>query len=294
MALVFDIAGQPDLAKGLRGGLGAEPGELEMRRFPDGESYLRYRSEVAGRDVVLLCSLDRPNGKIADLVFAAAAARDLCARRVGLVAPYLAYMRQDTRFQSGEAVSSVYFGRMLSHWVDWVVTVDPHLHRHASLDEVLSVPSVVAHAAPALARWIAGEIKAPLLVGPDAESGQWVSSVADLAGAPFVVLEKVRRGDRDVRVSLPHVERWRGHTPVLVDDIVSTGRTMIETVRHLRDEGLAAPVCLAVHGLFAGNAYRELLDAGAARIVTTNAVPHESNAIDISALLADAAARMLA
>ncbi|MEO8136821.1 MAG: ribose-phosphate pyrophosphokinase-like domain-containing protein, partial [Betaproteobacteria bacterium] len=77
-----------------------EIGHLALRRFPDGESYVRLLTPVAGCEVVFVTSLDDPDGKTLQLLFVAAAARDLGAQRVGLVAPYLAYMRQDTRFNS--------------------------------------------------------------------------------------------------------------------------------------------------------------------------------------------------
>jgi len=81
------------------------------------------------------------------------------------------------------------------------------------------------HAAPLISDWIRNEVKKPLLIGPDSESEQWVAAVARDAVAPHLVLQKVRHGDRDVEISVPEVARWRDHIPVLVDDIVSTGRT---------------------------------------------------------------------
>lgn len=280
------------LAEPLAAATGAELARLELRRFPDGETYLRYDSSPAERSVVLLCPLDRPDDKFLPLLFAAATARDLGAASVGLVSPYLAYMRQDRRFRPGEAVTSSCFAETLARQIDWLVTVDPHLHRRSALSEIYAVPAVALHAAPLIAAWIRETVVQPLLIGPDAESEQWVAAVARDAGAPHLVLEKTRRGDREVEVSLPEIERWRGHTPVLVDDIVSTARTMTETVGHLVRAATPPPVCIAVHGLFAGRAYQELLVAGAARIVTANTIPHESNAIDVTALLADAVRRM--
>ena len=266
----------------------AEVGVLTVRRFPDGETYVRVETPVRDRDVAVVCTLDRPDDKVLPLLFLAATARDLGAASIGLVAPYLAYMRQDRRFVDGEGVTSSYFAALVSRAFDWLVTVDPHLHRRASLGEIYSIPSDVVHAAPRVSAWIRANIHRPLLVGPDAESGQWVAAVADAAGAPSIVLEKVRRGDRDVSVTVPNVERWRDHTPVLVDDIVSTARTMIETVRHLHRAGLAAPTCVGVHAVFAPGAYDELRTAGAARVVTCNTIPHVSNEIDLSADLAQA------
>jgi ribose-phosphate pyrophosphokinase len=124
----------------------------------------------------------------------------------------------------------------------------------------------------------------PLIIGPDSESEQWVAAVAKDAGGPYSVLEKVRRGDREVEIELRDLSLWRGRTPVLVDDIVSTGRTMIEAVRLLTD-GWPSPICIAVHGLFADNSDL-LLERTGARVVTTNSVPHRTNAIELRALLA--------
>ncbi len=263
-----------------------------LRHFPDGESYVRIDAPVADREVILLCTLDRPDDKLLSLLFAAGTAKELGAVRVGLVAPYLAYMRQDRRFQAGEAVTSVHFARLLSASVDWLVTVDPHLHRRSGLDEIYSIPARVVHAAPIVSAWILQHVAAPVLVGPDAESEQWVAAVADAVGAPYVVLRKIRRGDREVEVSVPEVERWRARTPVLVDDIISTARTMTETVGHLKRVGLAPPVCIGVHAVFAGTAHADLAAAGAARIVTCNTIAHESNTIDVSDPLAEAVREM--
>jgi ribose-phosphate pyrophosphokinase len=268
--------------------VGAEHALIEVRRFPDGETYLRYDTDVSQRHVILLSSLDDPDSKFLRLSLAISAARDLGASSVGLVSPYLPYMRQDSRFHAGEAVSSVYFASLLSAQVDWLVTVDPHLHRHASLSDIFDIPAVAAHSAPLIAKWIRQSVERPLLVGPDEESRQWVAAVAKDANAPHIVLNKTRRDDRDVEVSAPELNSWSEHTPVLVDDIISTARTMIATIENLKRAGLRSPVCIGVHGLFADNAYRDLIDAGPCRVVTSNTVPHETNAIDVSGLLADA------
>lgn len=128
-------------------------------------------------------------------------------------------------------------------------------------------------------------VSAPLVVGPDSESEQWVAAVAAQAQAPYLVLAKTRIGDRDVRVSMPNADRWQGRTPVLVDDIVSTARTMIETVARFRATGFAEPVAVGIHALFVGSAFDDLVNAGVSRVVTCNTVPHPSNAIDVTAAL---------
>jgi ribose-phosphate pyrophosphokinase len=273
--LLIPLPGNDHVVDGLATAVSAEVGRIAIRRFPDGETYLRYETPVLGRSLMLLCTLDRPDDKFLPLLFAAAAARDLGAVQVGLVSPYLAYMRQDRRFQPGEAVTSTYFAKLLSGQIDWLVTVDPHLHRRNSLAEIYSIPTQVIHAAPLISDWIRKQVKMPLLIGPDSESEQWVASVARDAGAPHLVLHKV-----------PDVARWRDHTPILVDDIVSTGRTMIETIGHMKRAGMQPPVCIGVHGIFAGEAFGELMAAGASKVITTNTIPHASNAIDVTTVLA--------
>ncbi|MCA1370365.1 ribose-phosphate pyrophosphokinase [Bradyrhizobium sp. BRP14] len=290
--LLFALPGNEDFTSRLASALPAETGELETRSFPDGETYLRLATSPAGRDVAIVCTLDRPNPKFLPLVFAASAARQLGARRVGLIAPYLCYLRQDKSFQPGEAVSSATFARALSREIDWIATVDPHLHRYGSLDAVYTILSNVIASGPAIAEWIRHMVERPLLIGPDMESEQWVSIVAKLVDAPYRVLRKERFGDRDVRISLPDMDEWRDRTPVLVDDIVSSAQTMIETARRLRSIGLPPPVCVAVHALFAEEGFATL-KKNAARVATTNTVAHPSNAIDISSSLAAAARSLL-
>ena len=260
-------------------------GTAESRQFPDGETYVRIDAEVAGRSVVLVCTLDRPNDKILPLLFLADAARAQGARRVGLVAPYLAYLRQDRQFRSGEAVTSRTFGSLVSSFVDWLITIDPHLHRYGSLNDIYGVPSRVVHAAPAVAAWIGEHVDHPVVIGPDDESAQWVRDVADRIGAPSVVMRKERYSDRAVKVSAPDMEAYRQHTPVIVDDVVSSGHTLIETVKCVVAAGLRAPVCVAVHALFSGPVEQALAAAGAAQIVSSTSVPHHTNMIDVAPLM---------
>jgi len=263
----------------------AEIGKAELRYFPDKETYVRVLSDVKQKHVVLVCTLHQPDDKLLPLYFLSQTVKTLGARSVNLIAPYLAYMRQDKVFNEGEGVTSTYFAKLLSGFADSMITIDPHLHRRSSLAEIYSIPTKVAHAADHISAWIINNIDKPVLIGPDAESEQWVADVANKAGAHFTVLKKIRHGDNDVEVSVPQVDEYKTYTPVLVDDIISTGRTMIETINHLKKAGMKAPVCIGVHAVFAGNAYYDIQQAGAASIITCNTIPHLSNQIDISDLL---------
>ncbi|HEU5303998.1 MAG TPA: ribose-phosphate pyrophosphokinase [Gemmatimonadales bacterium] len=286
--VVLSFPGNERLGARLGAGLGLEVGAIELHRFPDGEARVQLSLPVGGRPVILAATLDRPDEKLLPVLFAAATAHDLGAASVGLVAPYLAYLRQDRRFAAGQGISARYFARLLSEAVDWLTTVDPHLHRISKLEEVYSVPVKVVHTAARMADWVRTHIARPMIIGPDAESAQWVSVLAGRIGAPHAVLSKRRVGDRTVDIRLPDLNACVGRQPVLVDDIVSSGATMLEAIRLLREGGWPAAACLAVHGVFAGDAYQRLLNAGAAMVVTCNTIPHPSNGIDVIDLLVDA------
>jgi ribose-phosphate pyrophosphokinase len=291
--LVLSLPGNDALAARLGAGLSLGVSALGLHRFPDGEARVQIAQLVRGKQVVLAATLDRPDAKLLPLLFAASTARDLGAASVGLVAPYLAYLRQDRRFEPGEGVSARYFARLLSGAVDWLVTVDPHLHRISKLEELYSIPVQVVHTAPRLAAWVRGHIRRPMIIGPDTESAQWVSVLADRAEAPYAVLSKRRLGDRIVDMRLPDLSACLGHQPVLVDDIISSGASMAEAIRLLKQAGWPAPVCMAVHAVFARSSYQRLKNAGAAAVVTSNTISHPSNQIDVLDLVVAAGARCL-
>ncbi|HEA23709.1 hypothetical protein LCGC14_0847330 [marine sediment metagenome] len=284
--ILFSLPGNQELTELLAEKMKAEIGECTLRKFPDGESYTRILSDVKGKCVVIVCTLHEPDEKLLPLYFLSHTAKSLGAMCTCLVAPYLAYMRQDKVFNKGEGVTSGFFGKLISGFADSLTTIDPHLHRISSLGEVYDIPNRVIHAADEISKYIKANIHNPVLIGPDSESEQWVSDVAKKANAPFTVLQKVRHGDRDVEVSVPDVDKYKDSTPVLVDDIISTARTMIETVAHLKNAGMKPPICIGIHAVFSGNAYQDLLDAYVEDIITCNTIPHRSNAIDLSDVIA--------
>lgn len=287
MLIAFDDERAP--ARRLAAAAGLTVARAVVHRFPDGEVKLTLPARVPRR-VVLLRSLHQPNEKLVELLFAARTARELGARHVTLVAPYLAYMRQDRAFAPGEAVSQRHAGWLLDALFDRVVTVDPHLHRIASLADVLPNTGAVAlSAAPLIGRYLRRRAAGALLVGPDEESAQWVRSAAEAAGLDWAVAHKSRRGDRRVAVTLPDVP-IDGRAVVLVDDVISTGRTLADAARKLLAGGAARVDVAATHALFSGDAARALHAAGVGTVWTTDAVPHPSNAVRLAPLLARAIA----
>ncbi len=268
--------------------LGAEVSEVDLHEFPDGEVLTRLLAPCEGRDAIFVCGGHRPNTSALPLYFAATTARELGATRVGLCTPYLAYMRQDTRFRDGESVSAGAYAKFLGNSFDWLVTVEAHLHRIESLSAVFPVPATNVLAAEALAPWIRENVENPVLIGPDRESEPWTSRLAERIQAPFMVLEKIRTGDRKVSVSIPDPKVIAGRTPVVVDDIASSGRTLARTTEALLAAGSDKPVCIVVHAIFSGDAREVIIRSGASRIASTNTITHATNAIDVTPMVAAA------
>lgn len=287
MTLLLAFDDESRLAEALAAALGWPCAIVERHRFPDGETRLRLPSALPPQ-VVLLRGLQRPNEKLAELMLAAAGARELGAAQLTLVSPYLAYMRQDIAFNPGEVVSQRHLGRALAAWFDGVVTIDPHLHRVPTMDAVVPGRRGVAlTAAPLLGEFVARQVPGALLLGPDEEAEQWVSIAARANGLDHAVCRKQRHGDHDVDVALPTVD-VTGRAVVLFDDVASTGRTLMAAARGVLARGARSVDAVVTHALFVGDAQAQVHAAGVRHLWSSDSVPHASNAVTVVPLLAAA------
>ncbi|MES2622186.1 MAG: ribose-phosphate diphosphokinase, partial [Bacteroidota bacterium] len=280
--IIFCLPGNESLTAKLAKELSIETGIIHIKQFPDKETYIRIESEVKGAEAVLVCTLNEPDNKLLPLYFLCKTLYELGAEKITLVSPYLAYMRQNKRFFPGEAVTTRLFAGMISDMVDELITVDPHLNDSLDLSSFYNIPVKVLHAAPLIVQWIKENIKKPLLVAHNDESRKWIGEIASSVSAPYITLSQ-KTEDEDVNMA-SELKKWEGYKPVIVDDIIVTARTMIIAVRKLKSAGGELPVCIGVHGIFAGMAELQLFSTDA-EIITTNAVPHHTNRIDITPLL---------
>lgn len=286
--LILDLFNSQQITSTLKKIIKTEAVDIILKKFPDGETYLRINSVVKNHDVIIVANLNQPDEKILSLIFIAETLREQGAKKIGLIAPYLPYMRQDKIFTKGEGLTSRYFAKLISHYFDWLITVEPHLHRYPALNVIYPIPAVAVSAADAISIWIRNNIDRPFLIGPDSESGSWIKNIADNINAPYVISEKIRMSDRSVAVKIPKLEIYRTLSPVIVDDIISTGTTVLETVKQLRILKIKPAVCIGVHALFTTNGYKNLLKNNVDRVITCNTIAHSSNEIDITQAIIDA------
>ena len=260
---------------------------IQTHHFPDGESRITLPTTHVSK-VIIYRSMDRPNDKLIELLLTIRTLRANGVKHITLVAPYLCYMRQDCAFEEGDVVSQQVIGEFLSQHVDTLLTVDPHLHRVHELSQAIPCQQAInITAAPLFRDYIDQHLKDAILLGPDAESEQWVKSIA---GKDYNhgVAHKQRHGDRDVTIQLPDIV-LENKTIVLIDDVISTGQTLLKTVEAIRQHQAEKIIIMVTHALFADEDFDQTLyDNGVTDIVSTDSIPHRSNQLELASLLAKA------
>lgn len=273
-------------AQRLAEALGQSYARISVHQFPDGECKVTLPAKLPAH-VVFCRSLDRPNDKLIELLLAASTARQLGAQRLTLVAPYLCYMRQDTAFVAGEAVSQPIIGHFLAELFDDVITIDPHLHRTHNLKDAVPATNAVTLSATKVMRDFLRTRPEVILLGPDSESMQWVSAIAEAGGQTYGVANKQRLGDRKISITLPELDLVEKPV-VLVDDVVSSGETIAIAAQCCFEKGAKRVDVLVAHPLFAQGAIERLRQVGVGEIWSTDSIPHPSNCIALADLFAEA------
>ena len=259
--------------------------EIELHRFPDGE--LRVTTGPAAPTTIIYAPLDQPNDKLIAILFACDVLRREGAKRLILVAPYLCYMRQDAAFRRGEAISQKVVGRLLSEVVDRIITVDAHLHRTTEIKEIfpgIEVENLSAMPAIAEALRTAGLDVETIIVGPDAESEPWVSDLAGRIGVAHAVAQKIRHSDRSVDIALANPPMFKGRPILMIDDIVSSGGTMVACAKALVAAGSLSIDAIITHALFPADVADKITSAGVRSIRSTHTVPHPTNTIVLDSM----------
>jgi ribose-phosphate pyrophosphokinase len=263
---------------------------LEVRRFPDGEKYLRVLSEVKDQTVAVVQSIHHtPDELLFEYLLLTDALKDLGAKRVIAFMPYFAYARQDERFKPGEALSFKTVSKLIEGvGTDEIYTIDMHQHRVIKSSEAFKIPAHNLSAMPLLADYVkkTGKLEKPLVIGPDAEAEQWAKVAAERLGTDYDVFEKKRLGDAYVEVR-PRKSSAHGRDVLIVDDIISTGGTIVEAVRILLSQGAQRVEVACTHPILAPGALAKINAAGVQDVVGTDTVPSPISRVSVAPLIAE-------
>ncbi len=282
---VIGLGSQVALAKSIARKLSCKFSIAEITQFPDGEAKIRILSDVRNEVAVVVKSLYPANDAVIEIILAASACRAAGAKKVVLVCPYMAYMRQDKSFHPHEAVSARIIAKLLSLYGDAIITIDPHLHRIKHLQQIFSMKAVTLSAMPLIEEYINKRIKNAVIIGPDSESSQWDMQVAKICHLPFTILKKQRQSSYNVKIKFDDTLQVKGKNVILIDDIVSSGRTLLKTIKHLKKFSPKGIYCFCTHGIFAGDAAAKLLKTGA-KLISTNTIPSRFTRLDVAETLA--------
>lgn len=275
-----------DLARSVARHLQSSYSSLVVNHFPDGEFRIRYPKPVKGKTVILVESLGQPNDKLIEMLFAAYTAKDLGAKKVFLVAPYMPYLRQDKRFHPGECVSNGILGKLFRVF-DYILTVDPHLHRVKSLKGLFKTKVEHISANKLIADYVKKNMKDPLIMGPDEESYQWAKTVAKYLDCHAIVLKKKRWNSRTVKIKINMDLDLSKNDVIIVDDIISSGHTMMETVKEVKRLGAKRIYCMCVHAIMADNSEQKLKKLGVKKVLSTNSITGKTNVMNLAPALAE-------
>ncbi|HEV2118601.1 MAG TPA: ribose-phosphate diphosphokinase [Candidatus Bathyarchaeia archaeon] len=295
MLILGGSASQP-LAEKVAKELGQEAGQLEVKRFPDGEKYLRIHDNVKDQDVVAIQSLYRtPDENIFELLLLTDTLRDLGARSISAVVPYFAYTRQDSRFYPGEAVSCASVARLIeSAGATTFLTIDCHLHRLGDVAKVFKIPARNLTAMHELGKYAREHFKPknPMVIGPDEEADQWAAVVAKELDAEHTVFRKVRVRKEGMTSSKVEVDageiNLKGRDVVFADDIISTGGTIAEAAKACKKGGAKRIFVVCTHPVLAEGALKRIKTAGVLRVIGTDTYPGPTSKVSVAPVIAAA------
>lgn len=289
--IIIGGSASEQLAERVSEELDCEYTTVERKQFPDGEIYVRIPEKVEGKETVIIQSTCHPpNQNYIELFLLLDAVRDLGAKKITTVIPYFAYARQDDRFKSGEAISFQTVAKLIeSAGADEVYTIDLHAHQIGGTLEVFNISTRNLTATPLLAQYAAEEFELdnPVIMGPDGEARQWAEKASDSIGADWDFMTKERLGPEEVEIK-PRELEVKGKDVLLIDDIISTGRTIVKAIQILEEHGANNVYAACTHPVLVTNALEKIEMAGAEEVIGTDTIPSKISVVSVAPLIAEA------
>ena len=266
--------------------IGAKKAMVEYKNFPDGESYVRIAGSVKGEEVALVqTTYPQPDKRLVELLLLIDAIKDLGASRLKVIVPYMAYARQDTRFREGEAVSiSTLFKLIESAGCDEFYTVD--LHKEFTLS-AFKIKARNLYASDVISEYLKGlGLERPYILSPDKGALNIASRIGKALGVEFGNFEKTRdRITGAITVTGEKVDA-KSRDVVIVDDMISTGGTIANACKIVREGGARRVISVCSHPLLVSGAYERMKSAGLDEVLGTDTVDSEVSKISVAPLIA--------
>ncbi|XRO77304.1 ribose-phosphate diphosphokinase [Methanocaldococcus sp. 10A] len=256
---------------------------VEYKRFPDNEIYVRVVDEINDDEAVIINTQKNQNDAIVETILLCDALRDEGVKKITLVAPYLAYARQDKKFNPGEAISIRALAKIYSNIVDKLITINPH---ETHIKDFFTIPFVYGDAVPKLAEYVKDKLENPIVLAPDKGALEFAKTASEILNAEYDYLEKTRLSPTEIQIA-PKTLDVNGRDVLIVDDIISTGGTMATAVKLLKEQGAKKIIAACVHPVLIGDALNKLYSAGVEEVVGTDTYLSEVSKVNVAEVIVD-------
>jgi ribose-phosphate pyrophosphokinase len=279
--IVFSGSSCASLGPRIAKGTGLRLGEAKSCRFPDGETYLRLISSVAGEECVLVQST-LGDDNLVELLLFLDMLREQGAAKIHAVVPYMGYARQDKTFNSGEALSAKTVLKLLCTLSDSITTVNCHFLDREGVFKFHDMEIKNLDAFPLLAKYFKAELKKPILIAPDKGSLEYAKNASEIIGCDFDFLQKKRISGEKVEIAAKELS-VKGKDALILDDMISTGGTIIEAAKLLKSQGASSVSVGCVHGVFSQG--MEKVASAVDRLICTDTIERDISKVSVAQLI---------
>ncbi|UCE37528.1 MAG: ribose-phosphate diphosphokinase [Thermoplasmata archaeon] len=254
---------------------------VESRRFPDFECYVRIHENLDGEEVVLV-QTSYPDEKIIELFLLQDAIREFDIKNLITVVPYFGYARQDKKFNLGEPISAKTLVKHIQLSSDSLITVDIH---EESVLEISEKPTKNISSMPQIGAYLKN-LAPDIIIAPDEGALELAKIAAEFTGCKWDYLEKIRIDGETVEMKAKNVS-VSGKKVAIVDDIIATGGTIVKATEQLKSQGADEVYAACTHGLFAKNALPRLKSV-CDKVISTDTIENETSVVSVAKELAKA------
>ena len=290
MLVKFTVVGgnaSKDLAKRIARRLKAKYVDVDTRTFPDGESKITFRHNLKKSVVLVVQSTYPPVDTNLLQILSIISEVKKISSKIYAIMPYMGYARQDRQFLNGEIATMSVVAKMLqAAGAKKIIAVD--IHSKTALRH-FKIPTENVSAIPELAKYLKKlKLKNPVIVSPDTGGSLRAKKFADILKSDFITLKK-SRNRKTGKVSIQSTKAdVKGKDLIIVDDIVSTGGSVVKATQFLKKQKCKRVFVVCTHGLLVGDAEKNIKKAGVTQIISTNTIPRSISKVDVSGVIAQA------
>ncbi len=256
---------------------------IETRRFPDGERYIRINDEVPSEVVVIQSTGYPQDENLMELFLLLKNLKSLGVEKTRVVIPYYGYGRQERRFKSGEAVSAVIIAELIeAAGASEIYSINLH---EKNIKEFFKIPMHEISAMPIIADYIKGHIDDPMIIGPDKSAFGFAKEISGILNCECDYLEKIRISPEVVETKPKNLD-VEDREVVIIDDIISTGGTIVNAAKLLQELGARKVVVGCVHPVLVEDALLKIFAAGVEDVFATDTLRSDVSSISVAKLIA--------